>query len=174
MGLPAKSHSRTVWSQLPLTSVCPSGLNATDKTAAEWPEKGSPMGLPAKSHSRTVWSATATDQRLSIGTKRHRPRPHPNGRRRARRWGCPLSPTAAPSGQQLPLTSVCPSGLNATDKTAAEWPEKGSPMGLPAKSHSRTVWSATATDQRLSIGTKRHRQDLIRMAGEGLADGVAR
>jgi hypothetical protein len=36
------SHSRTVWSSLPVARVCPSGLNATDQTGSVWPVRGSP------------------------------------------------------------------------------------------------------------------------------------
>ena len=54
----ATSHSRTVPSPLPLASVVPSGLNATEPTGPVWPVSGAPIGRwVATSHSRTVSSA---------------------------------------------------------------------------------------------------------------------
>ena len=57
----ATSHSRIVPSRLPLASVCPPGLNATDSTTPVPPVRGWPSGRgragSATSHSRTVPSA---------------------------------------------------------------------------------------------------------------------
>ena len=56
MGLPFKSHNRTVLSLLPLAIIFPSGLKATGRTAFPCPLKGLPIGLPFKSHNLTVLS----------------------------------------------------------------------------------------------------------------------
>ena len=70
----ATSHSRTVPSSLPVASVLPSGLNATDHTEPVWPVSGgADAGWPvATSHSRTVPSSLPVASSRAVGAERHR------------------------------------------------------------------------------------------------------
>ena len=82
----ATSHSRTVPSALPLASVCPSGLNATESTAALL----AGQGLAERAGVRGIGDipqpdravVAAAGQRVPVGAERHRVR-----RRRCRRSG---------------------------------------------------------------------------------------
>ena len=138
-------------SSLPLASVCPSGLNATELTAPRAVRvRGWPSGLgcagSATSHSRIVPSPlppasvcpsglNATELMAAVPPVRG----WPSGR------GCAGSATShsrtVPS--VLPPASVCPSGLNATELMPAVPPVRGWPSGRgcagSATSHSRTV-----------------------------------
>src|SRR5205085_10119826 len=66
------SHSRIVWSKLPLASVCPSGLQATQCTpsvcpVSVWHTHGLPSSLT--SQSLTLPSQLALASRLPSGAK---------------------------------------------------------------------------------------------------------
>ena len=74
----------------------------------------------------------------------------------------------------LPLASVCPSGLNATESTVTVLPVRGWPSGWGSAgsvtSHSRIVPSRAAAGQGVPVGAECHRVDLGAPAGEGLAE----
>ena len=52
----AASHSRAVLSDEAVTTRCPSGLNAADKTWPSWPLRTARLLPVAASHSRAVLS----------------------------------------------------------------------------------------------------------------------
>ena len=115
-------QSRVVPSSLPLASVCPSGLNATESTAVVPPVRGWPSGPGCAGSADIPQPDGAVDaaagQRVPIGAERHRidvgcaagqglaERPGVRG------IGDIPQPDEA---VELPLASVCPSGLNATE-----------------------------------------------------------
>ena len=168
-------------SALPLASVRPSGLNATESTAAVLPVRGWPSGLgragSATSHSRTVPSRLPLASVCPSGlnaTESTAPTPlvrgWPSGR------GCAGSATShsrtMPS--QLPLASVRPAGLNATEYDGGVSPpverlaERAGVRGIgDVPQPDRAV--GVAAGQRVPVGAERHGLD-GRTAGQGLAE----
>ena len=130
----ASSHNRTVLSQLPVASMAPSGLNATDITPVSPGSVVAPRRNRPVSRHRCTGSLefplasvapsglNATEDAAPCGPARAAVQVWADTfHSRTRRP--PL--TSAPSGPvpwSHPLASVLPSGLNATECTRPLWP----------------------------------------------------
>ena len=163
MRLPdATSHSRTV-SSLALAIVFPSGLNVTLLNSHIYPHISVPMQA---SQSRTVLSS------LALATV------FPSGLNATLKTSslCPVRVCMRISRAGVPepdglittphLQGCFHPGLNDTLLTQPVCPVRVCLRGPVWASQSRTVFITTPTCNSVSIGTKRHASDIIRMPGE--------
>ena len=140
------SHSRMVWSLLPLASVLPSGLHATQFTCSVCPEsRWRRRRRPCSPHSQslTLPSQLALARTLPSGAKA-RPRTQllcasSVCTQRVGPLGCLSHSRIVPTVS--PLASRCPSGLQASAKTAPGCGSSSSRVPSCASQH-RTVASA--------------------------------
>jgi hypothetical protein len=68
------SHSRAVWSALPVAMVCPSALNATEFTLLPWPVRvATALGVTpiVTSYSRALRSALPVMMVADVGAEVH-------------------------------------------------------------------------------------------------------
>jgi hypothetical protein len=143
--LPAPaSHNFTVLSELPLASVLPSGLHATESTKPAWPlSVRSSCPLPL-SHNFTVLSSHC---RWPASCRPDSMPPTLTGAgvaaQRAQQLPAPAIPQLHRIRPRLPLASVLPSGLHATEVNSSWWRGRSACAAVAhfPLSHSFTVLS---------------------------------
>ena len=182
-------HSRIVPSSLPLASVCPSGLNATESTA----DAAAGQGLAERAGLRGIGDIPQPDRAAAVAAGQRAPsglnatestaavRRSGAGRAGGDACGSATSHSrTVPSSS--PLASVCPSGLNATELMAAsvaagqDRAERAGVRGIGDIPQPDRAAVVAAAGQRVPIGAERHRAErgTCRRSGPGRSAGDAR
>ena len=156
-------------SRLPLASVCPSGLNATESTAPVPPVRRWPSGLgcagSATSHSRTVPSRLPLASVCPSGAERHRRHGAAAGQDRAEQAGVrgigdipqPDRAVVVAAGQRVPVGAE----RHRVDRRRRAGQGRAERAGLrgigDVPQPDRAVEAAAG--QRVPVGAERHRLD---------------
>src|SRR5262249_49083903 len=141
--LPTTSHSRIVLSPPPETSVCPSGANTTQYTAARWPCRVATSCRVETSQSFTVPSSLPEASSLPSGENVRAFTPPLCFRRLTASRLVATSHSFTSPGRSLcsqralpvPVARVLPSGENDKHRTLCLCPFRMSGSSCPATSH---------------------------------------
>ena len=143
-------------SSLAVARVCPSGANATARTASVWPVSGSPRrrgsGRVADIPQQHRVVGAGGGQGVPVRGERHRLSPRRCGRSAGRPGGAgrvgSVTSHSSTVLSSLAVARVCPSGANATASPRRCGRSAGRPGGVgrvgSLTSHSSTVLSALA------------------------------